>query len=81
MTTIHKHRPCPFCGGDAKLFTRDIYDTTPEVRRAVFDWGQAHDYTLIQTEIDDLLNRIERVIQQKPDAPLTVATDLAQQKI
>ena len=28
--------PCPFCGGEAKIFTRDVHDTTPEPRRKLY---------------------------------------------
>jgi hypothetical protein len=43
---------------EAKWIAPAPIDTT-EVRQSIFDWGQAHGYTLAQTEIDDLLNRIE----------------------
>ena len=29
-------RPCPFCGSAAKVFTREIHDTTPEPRRKLY---------------------------------------------
>lgn len=28
--------PCPFCGGAAKIFTREVHDTTPEPRRKLY---------------------------------------------
>lgn len=28
--------PCPFCGSAAKVFTREIHDTTPEPRRKLY---------------------------------------------
>ena len=34
---------CPFCGGQAKIFTRDVHDTTPEPRRK-FYWYVCNTY-------------------------------------
>ena len=28
--------PCPFCGGTAHIFKRQIHDTTPEPRRTLY---------------------------------------------
>jgi Lar family restriction alleviation protein len=31
-----KPLPCPFCGGLASVFKREVHETTPEPRRTLF---------------------------------------------
>lgn len=64
VSTTHPtyKKSCLACGAEWDACEQEQLETI-EVRRAIFDWGQAHGYTLIESEINDLLNRIEKARQ------------------